>query len=186
MDILFRIAAVPLAAVLVIGLLFGGLYIAAQLGSLFSKRLNDPDLGELRYFWGVWTGQAGGSVFQNAACYLPGSRKAPDVAAKKLVQKVNAEWPQIENAFLDAFASEIASEGAPEVYEHVEEAARSLDAARLKKFSWLSEISVEADKKTGQMRIWLGFLHQWDPEHTRSLVLNQNLKVEDYGLTCAL
>ena len=168
---------------------FASLFFAfIGLSKLFAKRRDDSDFGAMRYSWGVWTGSFDVAAKQKPVpVYLPGSRVEPDNRSRQVLVELSHRWPSIEETFLDQFAAEILEGDVPlESQKAYEDAARERARDLLLSLSDLSDISVEKHEETEELRLWVNFLHEWDPEHTRSLLLNEDLTFNDYGLTCGM
>ena len=185
-EFLMRLIALPIAVLVVLGSLFGLGYIALRVINLFSGRMKHPKFGEMSYFMGVWqaTGTAAGA--RDVVFAIPGNRTGPSEEALRLIDKVEATWKDLEPEFLRRFSQEILQSDYPEMHPDLPEVAKRMDTERLKSVTQLADISIEKAPKGDDMLVYLGFLHDWDPEHTRSLVVDRNLKVVDYGLTVGM
>lgn len=171
---------------MLVTLLFVALYLLARIKARFARRIEDSDLGTLKYFWGSWSGHLDVDRAVNVFISLPGNRSGPLSTAHALMMKVLSNWQIVEKRFLKNFVKEILTEGVPSEYKHVKRIAARRDYDALARLSDLSEISIEVHEETGELLAWIAFLHEWDPEHTRSLILRRDLSVEGYGLTVGM
>lgn len=180
------LVAVPIAIAVVLGGFLGLGYIALRLINLFSRRMQHPRFGEIKYFAGVWEAVGAAAGTKKVSFHLPGDRNGPSEEAVSLIERVDNSWDALEPEFLRRFSAEILESDYPDMFPDIPEAAKRMDRVRLKAVTRLSDISVEKSPKGDDMLVYIGFLHDWDPEHTRSLVVDRNLKVVDYGLTVGM
>ena len=184
MDFVIILLATILVPVLVLVATIGLLAGIVRLIALFAVKRNDPQFGAMRYQFGVWQGSVR-IERKRVDLFLPGNRKDILPGARELAQTVIASHTKLQEEFLPRFAEEIAEE--PNIVPpKAKSAAGAGDFETLAKYSKLSEISVEKHPDKHEFRAWIAYLHHWDQEHRRSLVLNEKLVVEDYGMTVGL
>jgi len=184
--IFMTIIAIPIAIAVVIGTLVALIFIAGKVTNALGKTRPHPKFGEMRYVMGLWTYHAPVGGKAKVEINVPGNRKEPSAKAEALVEKIIAGWPQYESQFLDAFAAEILEQFGEEDLPEVVTLARGSDRRALLAHTELDNISVEQSENGRIVSAHIAFLHAWDPEHTRSLVVNGKGEVEDYGLTVGL
>ncbi len=185
-EIVAYIIAIPVAIVVVIGTLLAVVYLAGKVTNALAKTSQHPKFGAMRYVMGVWTYYAPVGQNSTVAIHVPGNRSAPDAKAEALVQKIVNNWVAYESRFLDAFAAEILEHLRDEDMSDVITLARSSDKTALLDHTELDNISIEKSADGKNVSAWISFLHAWDPEHTRSLVVDSKGTVEDYGLSVGM
>jgi hypothetical protein len=185
-DFIIYIFAVIVAIAAVIGGLIALIYLAGKATNALSKTRDDPKFGKMRYFAGLWSFDRKIATTPGVSINLPGKKTGPDPKAVSLLAMVEDDWPTIEAQFLERFAAEIIDQIGDGMGEDLLTLAHEQDKAALRQFTELSAISVEQSADGKEFRVWVDFLHNWDPEHTGSLVLDEDGEVVDYGMTVGM
>lgn len=184
------IIVVPVAIAVVLGGLFGLVVLAGKITNLLSKKVVHPKYGPARYTMGVWSLTRAIGEYEKVLVYLPGTRTQIDHRADTFLTRIEAHWPYLQSEFLKNFAQEIrdhhddfAALNSALPWPSILHMAQQSDLSGLLQFAQLTAISVEQSNDGKKQRAWVEFHHAWDPEHSRTLLVGTDCKVQDYGMT---
>ena len=166
------------------------------LDALLRPGIVDPQLGELRYWWGAWTAREASCFgMRGVEARIPGTRKGVSVEARALLGSVEVAYPRLRPEILERFwehyepyaqmvQEQLLAEpgshpfGRLPLSNHDATLVRSIGSPQdLWVHARLSGVSVNAYGRVGDVE--LRYRTAWDVEHTLGVTIS-NGRVTDF------